>query len=178
MTKQQYNTLVEKYSPDELAGGFVFDVKLTKKQKAEADSTLSELLKKRRASINDEDMLKGALLQLRFQIEDYLNDLRFDKRKTFGYFLRSYIDGIRKRQKDFAYEINIKPAELSQYINNHRKPPQNIIIRLELHSRNIIPAADWYRLLEKENIHELSTNKELRREERKFIKRDALLTSP
>jgi len=175
MTKQPYNTLAEKYSPEELAESFVFDAGLTKKQKNEADTALSEVLKKRRDAMNREDHLKGTLLQLRFQIEDYLNDLHFDKRKTFGYFLKSYIDGINKKQKEFAYEIDIKPTELSQYINNHRKPPQNIMVRLELHSHNMIPATDWYRLLEKENIHALRTNKDLRRAERKFIKRDARL---
>ena len=125
--------------------------------------------------MNPEYHLKGTLLQLRFQIEDYLNDLHFDKRKTFGYFLKSYIDSLKKKRNEFADEINIKPTELSQYINNHRKPPQNIMIRLELHSYNMIPAADWYRLLEKENLHELSTNKLLRRDQKKFIKRKAQL---
>ena len=173
MTKQQYNALAERYSPEELANSFVFPAHLTKKQKEEADIALSEVLKQRRAEMSREYQLKGTLLQLRFQIEDYLNDLHYDKRKTFGYFLKSYIDGLKKRQNEFADEINVKPTELSQYINNHRRPPQNIIIRLELHSRNMIPATDWYRLLEKETLHELGTNKILRREEKKFIKKEA-----
>ena len=172
MTKQQNGIMAEKYSVEELAEGFIFPVKISKKQQTEADAELNTILNTRRVSMSSEHLLKSSLLQLRYQIEDYLNDMHFDKRKTFGYFLKAYIGGINKKQKDFAHEIAIKPAELSQYINNHRKPPQNIMVRLELHSHNIIPAADWYRLLEKENIHELSSNKQLRREEKKFIKRD------
>ncbi len=176
MTKQEYKVLAEKYSPEELADSFVFPAQLTKKQKAEADIALSEVLKRRRSEMSPEYRLKGTLLQLRFQIEDYLNDFHYDKRKTFGYFLKSYIGGLKKRRNEFAYEINIKPTELSQYINNHRRPPQNIMIRLELHSRNMIPATDWYRLLEKENLHKLSTNKLLRKEEKKFVRQSAQLT--
>jgi hypothetical protein len=172
MTKQ-YSMLAEKYSPEELADSFVFPSQLTKKQKKEADNALSEILKQRRTAMSPEYQLKGILLQLRFQILDYLNDIHFDKHKTFGYFLKLYIDGLKKRRNEFAHEINIKPTELSQYINNHRKPPTNIMVRLELHSHNMIPATDWYRLLEKENLHELSTNKLLRQEEKKFIKRVA-----
>ena len=78
-------------------------------------------------------------------------------------------------ENEFAHEINIKPTVLSQYINSHRNPPQDIIIRLELHSRNNIPAATWYRLLEKENIHDLNTNLELRTKQKKYISKKALL---
>ena len=169
MTKQEYDVLSQKHTAEELADAFVFPVTMSKKQKKETDIVLKEALKQRRAIISPEDQLKGTLLQLRFQIEDYLNDIHYDKRKTFGYFLKSYIDGLKIRRNEFAHEINIKPTELSQYINDHRKPPQNIIIRLELHSNNMIPATDWYRLLEKETIHDLRTNKILRRDEKKFV---------
>jgi hypothetical protein len=177
MTNKQYELLKEKYSLDELADNIMIPKQITPKQKAEANTTLQQVLDKRRANLSPEYKLKAALLQLRFKIEDYLNDNKYDKRKTFGYFLKLYIDGLQIKRNEFAAAINIKPTELSLYINNHRIPPQYILIRLELHSHGLIPATNWYKLLEKVNLHELSTNKSLRTEERKYIKQEAQLVA-
>ena len=84
--------------------------------------------------------------------------------------MKSYITILDKKSNEFADEIDIKPAELSQYINNHRTPPQPVMIRLELHSKNIIPAVHWYRLAECRKLHELMSDKTLRKEQRKFVK--------
>ena len=93
MTKKQFAELSEKYSPEELAESFIFPIRQTKKQKDEADKTLGEFLRSRRATTSPELKLKGALLQLRFQIEDYLKEMNFDENKTFGYFL-NYISTV------------------------------------------------------------------------------------
>ncbi len=175
MDKKQKKVVKEAINEQELAANYVFPVKLGHKEKQEADDELMNELSKRRNVKTPEDRLKAILLQFRFQIEAYVNSDDFDKTKTFGHFLKQYIQGLNKKQTDFANEIAIKPAELSQYINNHRTPPQNIIIRLELHSRNVIPAVDWYQLVEKEKLHDLNTNSVLRTRERKFVKKTAEL---
>jgi ribosomal protein S6 len=175
MTKKQYNALLAQHGAEELANSFVFPVKLTDRQKQKANENLQAALERKRAEMTTEEKLKFKLLQLRYQIEDYLNNKQFDNRKTFGFFLEMYVHSLNKRNKEFAHEINIKPAVLSQYMNDHRKPPREIIIRLELHSRKNIPASDWYRLLEKENIHELQTNTTLRTKQQKHIRRKATL---
>ncbi len=173
MTKKHFGELFTEHGPEELTNSFIFPVPLSKKQRAEADAELNDALSKRRAVMSKEDLLKANLLQLRFQIEDYVINKQFDKRKTFGHFLKTYIDRLNKKRNEFAAEIQIKPAELSQYINNHRMPPKNVMIRLELHSHKIIPATDWYRLVEKENLYELSNNKALRAEQKQFVIREA-----
>ena len=175
MTKKEYTIDHQKHGPQELVKSFVFPVQLRAKKKNDSDKELNDILNQRRAAMSSEDKLKAILLQLRFNIEDYLNDTKFDKKKTFGFFLKHYIISLNKRRNEFAHEINIKPTVLSQYINSHRNPPQDIIIRLELHSRNNIPAATWYRLLEKENIHDLNTNLELRTKQKKYISKKASL---
>jgi plasmid maintenance system antidote protein VapI len=175
MIKKQYDNLIGKYGAKEVAANFILPVKLESKEKKQTDTLLADTLAKRRDAMGKDEQLRGALLQLRFQIEDYLDNARFDERKTFGYFLKRYIDNLKSKQSRFANEINIKPTELSLYINNHRTPTQNVIIRLELHSHNIISASDWYRLLEKQKLYELTNNKELRREQKKFVKREAQL---
>ena len=175
MSKKIENTQPKQYTAAQLAEHLVFPARLSKKQKKEADEVLLTALQKRRAAAHTQDKLKAVLLQLRFRMESYINEEQYDKSKTFGYFLKQYIHELNKRQTDFADEINITPAELSQYINNHRTPPENIIIRLELHSRNVIPATDWYRLVEKKNLHDLNANATLRKSQKPFVKKQAEL---
>jgi hypothetical protein len=172
MTKKNYTELLKDYGPEELANSFIFLVKLTGRQKKETDTALRDMLEKRRASLAPALKLKANLLQVRFQIEDYLDNPHFDKSKSFGFFLKLYINGLNKKRNEFAREINIKPAVLSQYINDHRDPPKDIMVRLEIHSKSIIRAIDWYRLLEKKAIHELGTNNALRRSQKRFVKMD------
>ena len=100
---------------------------------------------------------------------------RFNKNKTFGFFLKLYISRLNIRMNEFAREINIRSTVLSQYINNHRIPPREIMVRFELHSHKNIPATTWYRLVEKENIHELSTNSVLRSKQKRHINKKASL---
>ncbi len=169
MSKKQIEKLFEQYSLEELAESFVFPVRLTKKQQQEADAELNAVLAKRRSEITPEFKKQARLLQLKFQMEDYLKGIRYDKQKNFGFFLRQYLQCIDKRSSEFAAEIDILPSELSQYLNNHRKPPKHIMVRLELHSQNTIPASDWYRVAEMETLHELATDKAIRKEQKLHV---------
>jgi plasmid maintenance system antidote protein VapI len=87
----------------------------------------------------------------------------------FSYFLKEYVQLLNKRRKVFAKEININETELSQLLNDHRAPSENIIIRLELHSNKAIPAIAWYKLVEREKEHYIVTNKEMREREEKNV---------
>jgi plasmid maintenance system antidote protein VapI len=108
-------------------------------------------------------------MQFKFEIEDYLNSKSFNPELTFGYFLKAYVDLQNKKRKSFAQEIDIDETELSQFINRHRTPNDNIIIRLEIHSNNSIPAVTWYKLIEKEREHQIRTNKVIRQQEKKYV---------
>jgi len=109
-------------------------------------------------------------MQLKFQIEDYLKSDNFNPKFTFSYFLKEYVDVLNKKRKIFAQEISIDETELSQLINKHRQPNDSVIIRLELHSNNSIPAVYWFKLLEMEKAHSINTNLALRKKERKNVK--------
>ena len=43
------------------------------------------------------------------------------------------------------------------------------MILLELHSNNIIPAIDWFKLLEKEKGHQIKTDASLRKRESQYV---------
>ena len=159
-----------KYTAAELADSFVFRNTLTFKQKEEAREQLAEARKKLKSHVSEQERVYASVLQLRYQMEDYANSIKFDKNLSFAFFLRSYIKLNYKVNKDFANDISIDETELSQILNKHRAPSEKTIIRLELHSNNIIPALNWFKLLEKEKVYELQTDTSLRDKEQKHVK--------
>lgn len=161
--------IFEKYTNEEIAHAFIIPAKLTLKQQKEADRELAEALKKSRLSLTDEQRLYGDLLQLRFQLETYLKQDHFDPTLTFGHFLNRYLKVINKKKKEFAEEIQIHETLLSHLINDRREPNENIMVRLELHSNNVIPAVYWYKLAEKEKEHHIKTDSAIRKRESQFI---------
>lgn len=161
--------LFEELTPEELVEAFVFPVKLTVKQRNEADEQLREARKKTQQEMTGKDRNVSDSLILRFRIEKYLKESNFDPQQTFSHYLKEYVSIFSNKQKVFAQEIDIDDTMLSQLINAHRTPPDYVMIRLELHSQNIIPAEYWYRLVEKEKGHNIKTDKSLRLKEMKHI---------
>lgn len=164
-----YKKLSKKYTPEELADAFVFPVKLTAKQKKEAAEQLAAARKKTQAAMSDEAKFGLTAFHVRFRIEDYLESKVFDPELTFGSFLKLYVELLGRKRKEFAEEISIDETLLSQLINGHRLPPDYIAIRLELHSDNTIPAILWLKLVEKQRLHEIANDKELRKKEKRFV---------
>jgi hypothetical protein len=132
----------------------------------------NELRKKRallKESYSPDQVLLANLLQLKFKLEDYLNQEVFNETQSFGFYLRSYLHILDKKNNTFANEIDINVTELSQILNKHRNPSEKVLIRIELHSNGILPAILWHRLIEKEKEHELLTNFSLRVRERSHV---------
>ncbi|HEY9046914.1 MAG TPA: helix-turn-helix domain-containing protein [Ohtaekwangia sp.] len=159
----------KKYSRAEVAEGLIKPLRLSDKKMKEANAEMLKVLKNHRENLSSGERLKGQLLQLKFQIEDYLREESFDSERRLGYFLKAYIQSLNIKNIELARQIDIKASELSQYINDYRKPPENIFIRLEIHSHKIIPARDWYSLVLKEKLHTLNVNPSRWKAERKHV---------
>src|SRR5882757_6152698 len=97
--------LIQQYTPEEIADALVVPVKLAIKQQKEADRELIEARKRSQSKLTEEQKLYAGLLQLRFKLEDYLNEARYDPSLTFGYFLELYLKLTHKKNKEFAKEI-------------------------------------------------------------------------
>ena len=158
-----------KYTTEEVAEAYVYPITLTPKQKKEPDNQLKVARAKVQSEMTATDKLMSDILQLRFRLEDYLSSEEFNPKMKFSYFLKEYVQLLNKRRKVFAKEININETELSQLLNDHRAPSENIIIRLELHSNKAIPAIAWYKLVEREKEHYIVTNKKMREREEKNV---------
>lgn len=143
---------------------------LTQNQNEENLSALRDYRSKIESKRTQKDKLIVQLLQLKYLMHDYLNNRNSNDIYHFGFFVKEYINRIERKNKEFANEIGIEPSLLSQIINRHRKPSEEFIIRLELHSNKNFPAIIWYRLFEKEREKEIMNDIELRNQLKKDIK--------
>jgi plasmid maintenance system antidote protein VapI len=164
------NKLNDKYTDKELADSFVFRTNITPEQKAESDTLMNELRKEIQNFVTPKQLLLSRLLQLKYQIEDYLENSDYDVTRSFSFFLRGYVEMLDKKNKEFANDIDINETELSQILNKHRPPSEKVIIRLEIHSNKIIPAIMWHRLIEKEKEYQIITDSELREREKNHVR--------
>jgi plasmid maintenance system antidote protein VapI len=162
---------LRKYSNRELAEAFVFpsNPPTTPEEIKEEE----DFWKERRTQFENrtpQEKIHSKMLQLKFQLEDYVRGNQYKESLNFGYFLNEYINRQEKQDKQFATEVDVKPAVLSQYLNNHRKPTEKFVIRLELHSNGMITALVWFKLLQKDKEHEIMTDTIIRKTESKHIK--------
>lgn len=162
--------LNKKYTAKELAGSFVFRNTLTAQQTEDAAKQLAEARRKAHKQHTPQDLLYAGVLKLRYQIEEYTESTLYKAHLSFAYFLRAYIKLSYKNNKDFAKDIHIDETELSQILNGHRDPSEKTLIRIELHSGNMLPALYWFKLLEKEKEYELETDHTLREREEKYVR--------
>lgn len=154
---------------EEAVKSFVYPVKLSDQERKQSNSALSQLRSEWKSKASQEDFLLAKVLQLKFQLEDYLESNEYDEKKGFSYFLKMYLEILDKKYIDFANDIHTHKTLISQLINNTRVPNDTFFIRLEIHSNNIIPAEHWLQLIQKDKVHDLKTNSNLRRMEKKYV---------
>jgi hypothetical protein len=114
-------------SNEELAEAFIFPSKgpvTVEEKKQEQD--FWQARRKQFAGRNPQQQIYDKLLQLKFQLEDYVAGNQYRAVLNFGYFLNEYANRQEKPDKEFAADIDVKPAVLSQYKNNHRKPTEKL----------------------------------------------------
>jgi transcriptional regulator with XRE-family HTH domain len=161
---------LDELTPEELVDGFVIPARMTREQKRRADEELAAVLQARRANLTEQEKLRGKLLQLKFQIEDYIKEDKFDPKKNFAYFLKSYVELQPRKKSEVASELSIHKSKLSQLLSGDREPSEDVFIRLEFHSNRFILARDWFRLTMKKHEHDIMTNAALRNQEKSYVK--------
>ncbi len=161
---------LKKYSDKELAEAHIFPSQLSQAEKNKSEKEFSDFRLQRLQQMNEQDRLYSRIMQLKYIIENYTQSSSYNSAFTFSYFLKEYIHSINKRNTDFSKEISLHVTKLSRLLNNKEIPNNKILVRLELHSNNIIQAVSWYRILEKQKELELMHDDKLRRTERKYVK--------
>lgn len=167
---------VSELTPDEMVNSFVFPIELSQEEKKIADRELAEARHRKRVNMTEQERLLLRLMQLRYRLENYIQREPYDSKYRFSYFLNQYLGIVDKRRKEFAKDIDIHETLLSQLMNNRREPNESIMVRLEIHSSNVIPAIHWLKLVEKSREHYIRTNTNLRKKERRYVTNKLELT--
>lgn len=160
-----------KVDVEEIREAIVAPGSLKAEGRKEMLESFRSIKKKLMEDYTEEDEQIARFLQLKFLIEDYLSTDAFTNHYFFGYFLKEYISRQDKKNKEFAWEIDVDPAELSLIINRHRKPTEKLIFRLDIHSNRNFPALLWFKVLEKDREIELMRNSQLIDREKKHVRR-------
>ncbi|PSL23238.1 hypothetical protein [Dyadobacter jiangsuensis] len=163
--------LFEQYTLDELADAFVFPIHPDDVEQAEKDMQEFRTMRQREiANRTPEQWIEAKTLTIKYQMLAYIEGDRSEAHWNFQYFLNEYIRAQSKKNKEFAADVDVKPYVLSQYLNGHRTPPKEFLIRLELHSNGLIPASWWLRSLQKSKEVELMQDSAIREQESKHVK--------
>jgi hypothetical protein len=160
----------KKHSGKELAEAHVFPSRLSSAEKKLAESEFSQFRIQRLKKMPDAEKYYSRLMQLKYTMEEYANSRDYHEEYTFSYFLNEYLHSLNKGKTEFSREIDLHGAQLSRLLSDKDDPSQRIFVRLEIHSNNLIPAIDWFRVYEKQMELELLKDKEIRKKESKHVK--------
>jgi hypothetical protein len=163
--------ILDENTGQEIAGAIFLPGRITQKQKAKADQDLAEYRRRRRETMAAADQMSHRLMQLKFRLENYIEKGKYDPAHDFRYFRDQYLRVTGRKKKEFANDIQIHQALLSNIIKSRREPNESIMIRLEIHSQNTIPAIDWFKLHEMKKGYQINTNEDLRKRESCFVTR-------
>jgi hypothetical protein len=150
---------------------------LTKSEKKEEAAALLQARQERYIKRSENEMKAAKLTQLKYQIEEYLNQMECSEESSFPKFLSIYVDILYEKRKNFASDINIAPIALSQIINKHREPGDSFLYRLTLHSQiayKEICAFDsdfWIKVYYRDKVCQLLVSSgDWRKAEKKYVK--------
>lgn len=108
---------------------------LSSKEKLAEKNAILKARLERFKSRSEFEILSLKLLQLKYQMEAYINKREWNVEPAFPKFLSQYIDTIYEFRKEFAEDLSIKPITLSHIINKHREPKDVFLYRLIVHSQ-------------------------------------------
>lgn len=114
------------------------DSRYTSKKDRETDAVaLMQARLERMKMLPKEQIIQAKLIQLKLRMENYLKEPVHKEHDHFSQFLKSYVDILYGKRSEFANDINAKPVFLSQVINRHREPSEELMMKLMIHSEKV-----------------------------------------
>ncbi|MCK5068400.1 MAG: hypothetical protein KAR16_13220 [Bacteroidales bacterium] len=128
MTKKKYDEEMEEWKD-------LIDSRVLTDEERDRDRLIMLKIRKAKAREMPGELIQSMkLLQLKLQMESYINDPISITEPRFAEFLTTYVDTLYKKRKNFAADLSIDPMMLSQVLNNHRDPQDTFMYRLIIHS--------------------------------------------
>ena len=136
----------------------------SKKERTSDGKALMEARLERMKNISEDQIIAAKLLQLKYQMEEFIKNPVSENQNFFTGFLKIYIDTLYKKRVHFAKDINVTAVRLSQVLNNHREPKEEFLLRLIVHSEKIYEKIcdfhkkTWFQVYFHEKIYDTMSN--------------------
>ena len=141
-----YEDLKKIYTDEEMAESLVFRSTMSAEEREEADKEFLKLRMESLKAMSDQQRLQSELMRMRLLMDDYFKQPAYSEEFSFAKQLQSYLQLLKRTQKDLASEIDLHPTKLSRILNNREEPNVDLMYRLELHCGMMIPATHWFKL--------------------------------
>ena len=108
---------------------------LTSEEKKKDNEAILKARAERFRKRSEHEIIVAKLMQLKYRMEEYLEDSSCISGPRFPEFLSDYIDALYQKRKHFAEAIEVTPIMVSHVINRHREPKESFFHRLIIHSQ-------------------------------------------
>ena len=163
-------------SAAEIAAAHIPPHNLSATEKAAADATLLQLRMDKLRTMTESQRILASLVQLKFQMEDYVQSQGDPQEGGFSAFLQQYMQVLNKKQVVFAKEISLHPTKLNQILRGRTNPNLPLVYRLEKHAAGQIPAVLWWKVFAKKLEYQIGADKIGRQKEAAKVKYVVQLT--
>ncbi len=168
--EERYKKLRQQYTDEEIAESFFIPADLTENERKAADEEMWAFRKKRLQSRTKEQKIYADLLQICYQMKEYVESTLFDEEQSVAVYLREYLRVTGKNQKQLSEDLSIHKTRLSRILHKRERLTLALAYRLEEHSGNLIPAIYWWKLVQKEIEADILNNPDAKLKEAKLVK--------
>jgi len=123
-----------------------------------------------------ERKIKNELLSIRFQMEDYIENIASDQPKMIQDFVKMYLKSLNITQRRLAELFEMESSNLHKYLVGDRKLNPGMILKLSSFTHTSPEL--WLRLQIKNELIEINREKEKSKEYRKYDYENLLVAEP
>jgi len=144
--------------------------KLSLEEKKKSDEILIKERFRQLREMDESSKIYSELLNIKYEIADYLELDFYDADNSFAKYLKKYINVFDLKRKEMAKNLSIHETKFSRIINDKENPGLNVLYRIEEHSNGILKAEMLWRLVGKKIEFEIMGNKKDRRIQSQKVK--------
>jgi len=143
---------------------------LSEDEKARADEKLRKLRFESLSKMREEQKMYSALLSLKYEITDYIDNATFSENFLFSDFLKAYVSILQISRRKLAKDLGIHETKFSRLINNRENPGIGLLYRIEEHSNKILPASLLWQIVNMKLVHDIKINSTDRKKESRKVR--------
>lgn len=151
------------------------EIEITEIWNEDKATALKEFITLHSQKQSKERRLRNELLAIQYRIEDYIGSENISDRLRVLDFVKLYLKTFNVTQKKLADLFEMKDSNLHKYLVGERK--LNAIIVLKLSSFSNLDPEYWLRVEVKNELIEITKEKEKNKDYQKYDYRNLLVTS-